>query len=179
MLASELSEPGISLRQLGRAGHRKFWLKVSPGNYPMGPTLRLSQNWSVQYIGDSVFIQGTAGLLEAVKKAKANIDKLNKNRLSIEMLMADLRFKFPAAPQNIPTIAQWKTASDQNVRFRAVASRKEQIAALDKLIKDYPNARTVEEKYVLLFTMQREIHSHIKKKADSDRRDAVERLGQP
>jgi hypothetical protein len=94
MLASELSEPGILLRQLGRAGHRKFWLKVSPGNYPMGPTLRLSQNWSVQYIGDSVFIRGTAGLLEAVKKAKANIDKLNKNRLSIEMLMADLRFKF-------------------------------------------------------------------------------------
>ena len=50
MLASELSEPGILLRQLGRAGHRKFWLKVSPDNYPMGPTLRLSQNWSVQYI---------------------------------------------------------------------------------------------------------------------------------
>ena len=128
-------------------------------------------------IDDSVFIQGAAGLLEAVKKAKANIDKLNRSRLSIEMLMADLRYKYPAALQSIPTIAQWKTASDKNVRFRAVAARKEQIAALDKLIKDYPNAKTVEEKYVLLFTMQREIHSHIKKKADSDRREAVERLG--
>ncbi len=36
-------------RQLGRVGRRKFWLKVSHGNYPMGPTAGLSQNWSVQF----------------------------------------------------------------------------------------------------------------------------------
>jgi hypothetical protein len=58
-----------------------------------------------------------------------------------------------------------------------VASRKEQIAALDKLIQDYPNANLNEIKFVMLFAMQGEIYSHLTNKPNSDRRAAVEQLG--
>ncbi len=128
-------------------------------------------------ISDSTFIQGAAGLLEAVNKAKADLDQLNNLQHSIAVKMAELESKYPDAPQNIPSLAQWKKASDQNVSFRAIASRKEQVAALDKLIDDYPNARKDVVKFLMLLRMQGEIYSHVTTKPNSDRKVAVQRLG--
>jgi hypothetical protein len=128
-------------------------------------------------IADSMFIQGAAGLLEAVNKAKANLDKLNQVRQAVDARMTQLQQNYPTAPAVVPTIAQWKKLSDQNVKFSSMSSRKEQVLALDKLIQDYPNARLNEMKFVMLFAMQGEIYSHLTNKPKSDRRAAVEQLG--
>jgi hypothetical protein len=128
-------------------------------------------------ISDSIFIQGAAGLLEAVNKAKGNLDQLNDLQHSIAMKMLELQKKYPDASRRIPSLADWKKSSDLNVKFRAVAARKEQIAALDDLIGDYPNARKDSIKFVMLLRMQAEIYSHLTTKPNSDRKKAVERLG--
>src|SRR5439155_4199481 len=60
---------------------------------------------------------------------------------------------------------------------RAFAGRKDQVAALDKLIEDYPNVNDDVSRFVLLVRMQSEIHSHLTAKPNSDRKLAVERLG--
>ncbi len=91
--------------------------------------------------------------------------------------MDQLQQSYPQAPASVPTITQWKKLSDQNIKFSSMASRKEQVAALDKLIQDYPNARLNEMKFVMLFAMQGEIYSHLTNKPKSDRRAAVEQLG--
>jgi hypothetical protein len=122
-------------------------------------------------------IQGAAGLLEAVNKAKANLDQLNQLRDSIDQKMAQLLQQHPNVPKSVPTLKQWKTASDQNIRFSSVAARKDQIAALDKLIDDYPNTHTNTIRFVMLSRMQSEIYSHLTNKPNSDRKAAVERLG--
>jgi hypothetical protein len=128
-------------------------------------------------IDDSIFIQGAAGLLDAVNKAHAHLSRLNQLTNAIANKMGQLQQQHPNVPKKVPTIAEWKTSSDQNVKYKATHGRKDQVAALDKLIDDYPNAKTDTIKFAMLSRMQSEIYSHLTNKQNSDRKLAVEQLG--
>ena len=104
-------------------------------------------------MADSIFVQGAAGLLQAVNKANANLYQLNQLENAVASKMAVLKEKYPTAPNSVPTLLEWKTLSDQNLKFKPIAGRKDQVLALDKLIKDYPNADTDTIRFVMLSRM--------------------------
>lgn len=123
-------------------------------------------------------VQGAGSLLAWVQGAKAKLDGLNQRQASVERFMADRLARHRGdGPLPIPSFQEWQRESDQNVRFGLVASRKDQIAAIDEMVKDYPNAKDPVSRCVLLVKMQHEIYSHLINKPTSDRRAAVEALG--
>jgi hypothetical protein len=128
---------------------------------------------------ESIFIQGAAELLTWVNNAKANLWRLNRLRHAVEFTMVELAtmYTHDVTENTVPTIDEWKAESDKNVSFRAIAQRRGQVAALDKLILDYHAATKDEIKAVVLCMMQNEVHSHLASKRNSDRRSAVDKLG--
>jgi hypothetical protein len=125
------------------------------------------------------FVQDARTLLTWVQAAKKKLDRLNQRQADINTLMTALAAQYADEPNTgngVPSIAEWKQESDKGVN-PVFASRKEQVANLDRLIKDYPKATDKLTRFVLLLRMQSEIHSHLTAKPTSARRDAVERLG--
>ena len=123
---------------------------------------------------DSIFIQGATSLMSAVRKADENLEKLNGAYAKIYLTMRGLSRQY-WRHDTVPSLADWKADSDKNAK--GLARRRDQIAALDKMIADYPNARSDVAKYILLLQMQKEIYSHLTQKPNSDRKKAVEQLG--
>ncbi|QEH37619.1 hypothetical protein OJF2_62100 [Aquisphaera giovannonii] len=132
------------------------------------------------YLDDpgSWVIQGASSLLTWVRDAGTKLTELNRRQAAVDDYMRNVRMSYHGPqPLQVPRLEDWKRDSDSKVSFRPFASRSEQVAALDAMIKDYPNARDDLTRCVLLVKMQHEIYSHLTTKPNSDRREAVKTLG--
>jgi hypothetical protein len=130
------------------------------------------------------FVQDAKTLLTWVREAEAKIKWLNELQSAVndkmDQLVVDPKIRVPEQQKSIiPRYEEWKADSDRNVSFRAFAQRKEQIAALDAVIKDYHSTAETDKltRFVLLVKMQSLIYSHMTLKPRSDRAEAVKRLG--
>src|SRR5262249_52827237 len=86
------------------------------------------------------FVQDAKTLLTWGREAEAKIKGLNELQSAVNDKMRELVQATPLLKVHqkcIPSYAEWKEDSDRNVSFRAFAQRKEQIAALDAVIKAY------------------------------------------
>ena len=131
----------------------------------------------------NLLFQDARTLLTWAEKAQRNLRRLNDTQKQNEQIEATMRgaegaFSDIRAWHGIPSLADWKTVSNEGVKSR-FASRTEQVAAIDGLIERYHGAAPSDRltRYALLIRMQNEIHSHLTHKPQSDRRRAVIKLG--
>ena len=135
----------------------------------------------------NLFVQDARTLLTWVQMAEREMRRRNERQRLIEEKMREVesdakRQAFMGTlpgPAEIPSLAEWKKDSDEKVSFRKFAGRREQVAALDRLIEVYHSRRGYYPltQYALLIGMQDEIYSHLTLKPQSDRRRAVIKLG--
>jgi hypothetical protein len=87
-------------------------------------------------------VHDATSLFDWAKAAKKRIKLANRRQKCVDAFMEKLPMKHAVwmaekhmtANPEIPSLEEWKKESDKNVRFSAVASRKDQIALLDMLI---------------------------------------------
>jgi len=127
----------------------------------------------------NLFVQDARTLLTWVQKAQRNLQRLNDSQEQIEQTMKqNMRKNIGIVAMDIPSLGDWRKDSDEKVSFRALASRSDQIAAIDGLIERYHRPATdLVTRYALLIRMQNETYSHMTLKPQSDRRLSVIKLG--
>jgi hypothetical protein len=131
------------------------------------------------------FVQDARTLWSWANAAVERINLTNQRQQKIDLMMEKLITKQSAwvaqmgtnTIGEIPSLQEWKTESDQNVSFRAVARRIEQVKRLDKLIEEYHKTNGRLNRLGCLVKMLTQIFLHLTLKPNSDRREAVERLG--
>jgi hypothetical protein len=129
-------------------------------------------------LGGNPLAQDARSLRVWAQKGEEKLDRLNKTQSTIDATMNMLFGKHSNCRNaGVPTLQEWVRDSDSNVKFQPFAQRKDQIAKLDVLIRDYPSARTDLERFASLIKMQSEVYSHFSTKPNSDRKDAVSKLG--
>jgi hypothetical protein len=120
--------------------------------------------------------QDARTLAEWVEKAVERIKDMNDTRWGV---MATCRgYRDGGVPvRTIPTLQEWKKASDEGISF--FARRKEQIAEIDNCLSLYHRAVGKQNKgsqIHALHLVQRHIYSHLTRKVNSDRHYAVRDL---
>jgi hypothetical protein len=131
------------------------------------------------------FIQDARTLWTWANDAVERIKLANERQQKIEVMMEQLILKHGAwATQmqmhtnpTIPSLQEWKTESDQNIKYRAVARRIDQVKRLDELIEEYHKNNDPLTRLRCVVQMLIQINLHLVQKPNSDRRLAVERLG--
>jgi hypothetical protein len=131
------------------------------------------------------FIQDARTLWTWANDAVERIKLANERQQKIDAMMEKLTNKhgtWAAQMQmhtnpTIPSLQEWKTESDQNIKYRAVARRIDQVKRLDKLIEEYHKNNDSLTRLGCVVKMLTQIALHLVLKPNSDRRLAVERLG--
>jgi hypothetical protein len=127
---------------------------------------------------NNLFVQDARTLRVWAQKGAEKLDSLNKQQTSINAVMEMWSQKYPnLLGAGVPSFQDWKRDSDAKVKFGSFAQRKDQIAKLDFLIRNYPNAQSNLSRFTYLIKMQCEIYSHFINKPNSDRKEAVRDLG--
>jgi hypothetical protein len=127
---------------------------------------------------ENPFAQDARSLRIWAQQGFEKLEQLNNVQTTIDATMNMLFAKHTNCRNaGVPTLQEWVRDSDSNVKFQSFAQRKDQIAKLDVLIRDYPTARTDLERFGSLIKMQSEVYSHFSNKPNSDRKDAVSKLG--
>lgn len=130
--------------------------------------------WMYATPPDNTFFQDARTLLRWAETARDRIEAMNAEYRTIAPQLARSGGVLNPQERTIPTLKEWQTASDKGISFWS--RRIEQVATLDTLITLYHHARTRGDRPAecrLLMGMQVQIYSHLTRKPNSDRRQAV------
>lgn len=178
---------GVSVHRMER-----FWKRIllaAPG-HPMRRYAALSTHNNCNGVVVDALLEGGLGhyaappsnfvyqdartLIQWVEKAVERINDMNNARYG---LLETFRIMRRVPQRTIPNLQEWKKASDEGIAF--FARRKEQIEKIDEYLRLYHWAAKNKNKAAQVRALnmaQRYIYSHLTRKPNSDRREAVRTL---
>ena len=134
--------------------------------------------WMYATPPDNTIYQDARTLMRWVKKASERCHEMNEQHKLIVLSQRQAGEDGPRPllgdQRRIPTPQQWQQESEEGIAW--YGRRKEQIALLDGIIRDYHSAKAKNDRkkmFRLLLEMQTQIYDHLVRKPKSDRRAAV------
>jgi hypothetical protein len=184
--------PGENLFGVSIPGIKNYWkrLLALPPDHPervygmlsttrncnavVAEALMAGGLWMYATPPDNTLFQDARTLLRWAEKALDRIEAMNNEYNTIAPQLAQSGGLLDLEKPTIPTPKEWETESDKGISFWS--RRIEQVATLDVLIGLYHHAHARDDRLAearLLMGMQVQIYSHLTRKPNSDRRQAV------
>lgn len=151
------------------AGEAAFFLK------PPAPWVTFSPRDVANY---------AAALKTAIIRANADFDRYFTSKLEWQgRNRREMHMHPPTTTTELPTVDQWKTMSDANVKFAAFSRRREQNAEIDRLLARYHaqlpwDGGGADDRLVYMSEIFKQVGSYIAAKPNGDRLNAMLALGQ-